>query len=500
MPTVKSTKRPAAKDAASEKKSTKSLGVAQGALQKESAKRERTYGKGDFSNRNKVESQVDRDKFVNENYDPTYEKFLKENFNVDVRDPKAVNYYAVRDLIKGITTKSALWMTVTPVSNGKTFNPIKVVASLRVSWPQTKDGKHLPIDDEHPAYFQTYPYREKVLPADFAADVEESVKTEKKPEDIKPVIFTEAQISALAGIGLNNLKLIPAKKDEKLSKKDEKARNSMLLPYELRKAIQEGYKFPYSGAVTLASGAYVNVAGIGQLKTSEDGLRAIAEVEPNTASVLGKDLVLDLNAIRHVPGMDIDIFERNAKGEVVKEVLKDENDKPIRDANGKAIERPVLSQQAKNLNDFGHSLEPMLAFKTDKSTKKTVATHVLVSVVNGGLCAVEMREVERKNPLNDTVTKELVPPLAHVSVRDGKRGVFHNSKFVEFYSVADEEGYRKGRGGMVVTKEGLRWAVPMPERQGFANVLDEKASKEIAVRYDMSYVQRRRSDYSMKKF
>ena len=467
MSTGKTTTRSKYNEGTAEQKKTKSsLGRAAAALQSESGKRERTFGKTDsFRFKRKYETQAERDKFISDNFLPGDADYLRNEFGIDLHDMKAVGYYSLRDIQKGLTTNDALFFTVVPFANGHSFNPVDVFASIQVIWP-FENGKRVPISVENNVlpFVKTFPFREMVL------DGNDDVENEEKGV-LENVNFSKAQLNALKGIGIDDNVLLG-------------------LPQSVKKDIVEGREFSCAGTVMTAHGHFVNLAGPGQLETSADGKIAIAKVRYNTKSVLDNNLVLDISSVRTVGNIRLDFFERDPNGNPIYE--KDENGKV------KEPKKPKLNQQAIDLNDYGYSFNPVKGVRYGRDGKIS-DVYCDVSVVNGGLYIAQRRKIVEKNPIDGKESEALEPAVSHVSVREGKRGVFYGNNHVPFVSAADEAGYRSGKGGRVETKDGVLYAVPDPSRAGFAKVFDKEKSANLIERFKMKTPAPRRSAFSWKR-
>lgn len=401
-------------------------------------------------------------------FHPEVVKFFSEKLRINLSKLDVATLY---DLQTGRLTKP-LELVVTPLvydrasKDSVAMPPIKVVASIKAQLPY-EDGKCVaPDGDKKKIFIATVPCRPYILKAD-GSEVEIGEAAPEGPERENPT-FSEAQVMALEGIGIDRSRLYAGfnalSKDEKCD-------------------IAEGLEFPVDGAVKTDFGL-VNVIGIARLEGTAE--QPLVSFEPQYPEARTSEKVIDILAARVNGTLQLDFFRHGADGTV------------IRNPQG----QPILNEAGANIVRYGMAMAPVKGYthrreydsKAGKYVDKvTEVAWYQVTAVNGNLFATRMRQ--EKSVGNDG--KEILTPVvAQVRIDEQSGRVMVDGKAnapLEFASERDRRDFLEGRGGVVrgaiyhdfKTGRDVEYdafVVPDNTRAGFAHQFTPETSKALIER------------------
>ena len=435
-----------------------------------------------------------------------YAEFMKEKLGVDVNDRRQVSDSNLFDLIQGKVT-SPMELIVTPLAYDREkganvqMPKVKLMTSLRVEFPRDRDTRQfVPIDSEHPARVSTVPclpYREKA--EGYEADSPAQAPAAQRGAKEGPT-FTETQLRALEGIGIDRNRLFagpnPFNREEK-------------------EAIASGEKFFFTGAVNTDAGL-LRVAGEGKLS----GDRALFET--SYPEKRGENLVLDITEARKIDLVTkdegravlmLDFLERDAYGRAKTDVNR----------------QPKLNQAGTNLVQYGMAMEPVVGVIRYRAkngegkweVKDGEPRHYQVTALNGSLHVTPMKEVKDLAPDGSVITykdrkgntvEQTHPEIYNPMVKDGKVYVdgftAKGASRVDFASKEDEANYRQGRAAVVkghvfydhgAKKEVTYDAVVVADNRkaGFAHAFSPSVSKALREKLQPSKPVRKKQNFSL---
>ena len=435
-----------------------------------------------------------------------YAEFMKEKLGVDVNDRRQVSDSNLFDLIQGKVT-SPMELIVTPLAYDREkganvqMPKVKLMTSLRVEFPRDRDTRQfVPIDSEHPARVSTVPclpYREKA--EGYEADSPVQAPAAQRCAKEGPT-FTETQLRALEGIGIDRNRLFagpnPFNREEK-------------------EAIASGEKFFFTGAVNTDAGL-LRVAGEGKLS----GDRALFET--SYPEKRGENLVLDITEARKIDLVTkdegravlmLDFLERDAYGRAKTDVNR----------------QPKLNQAGTNLVQYGMAMEPVVGVIRYRAkngegkweVKDGEPRHYQVTALNGSLHVTPMKEVKDLAPDGSVITykdrkgntvEQTHPEIYNPMVKDGKVYVdgftAKGASRVDFASKEDEANYRQGRAAVVkghvfydhgAKKEVTYDAVVVADNRkaGFAHAFSPSVSKALREKLQPSKPVRKKQNFSL---
>ena len=350
---------------------------------------------------------------------PEAPEWLKKNLGVDVNTIPVHDIYAIA---RGELTKGTD-IVVTPLAYDREqkkdveMPKMRAMVSVRAVFPMEK-GEPVSIDAKHPVFLQTVPFRPY---AELAGGEEIAQSPTEAPAQQQDVKFTDSMLMALEGVGISRERMFGG--FNHLSR-EEKAN------------ILSGEIFPVDGNVKTSAG-YVNVIGEARMSVDDNG-KASVMFESSRPEKRSEGLVLDIERARVMGNMELDIFERTTDGKVK------------RDANNNV----VLNDGARNLMDFGSSLEPMTAYfhkrvlKDNKWVDKPEKVQVDVAAINGNLYAMRLKEKEVMGEGKKPVTV-YEHPMAKVNRNENMAFVLGETKPLKFLTYEDMESYLRGFGGRV---------------------------------------------------
>lgn len=377
----------------------------------------------DGKKRNVSSDDVERGKLL-DRFHPENIKYLRDKLGLDVTDAEKCNNAFLDDLLYGRVTKP-VEMTVTPLaydygtkSRSLEMPQITILSSVRMIFPHDNKFNQIAIDPterDSRLYVATYPHYLKCEKAQEEDVLEQPVAGVSEKSAVKEKVeFTDAEKQALEGIGISSQRLYGGRFNS--------------IDQETKQMMKDGEDFVFTGTVNTEVGA-LNVSGIGRLSTEEGKVSASFETLDQQE---GKDLMLDIMSVRKVGNLELDFFERDSQGKI------------LRDEEG----QPRINRAGWNLIEFGQAMEPVAGYVhsvewsnenhryEDKVNKGTYQ----VSVVNGGLVATSMKQGEDKR--YEVATR----------MKDGK--VFVGGQYLEFASEKDRDMYIHGFGGVV---KGATW-------------------------------------------
>ena len=435
-----------------------------------------------------------------------YAEFMQEKLGLDINDRRQVSDSNLYDLIQGKVT-SPMDLVVTPLAYDREkganerMPKVKLMSSLRIEFPRDKETrKFVPIDATHPARVSTVPclpYREKA--EGYEAEAPAQATAAQRGAKEGPT-FSEAQLRALEGIGIDRNRLFagpnPFNREEK-------------------EAIASGEKFFFTGAVNTEAGL-LRVAGEGKLV----GDRALFETSyPEKRS---DNLVLDITEARKIDLVTkdegravlmLDFLERDAYGRAKTDVNR----------------QPKLNQAGTNLVEYGMAMEPVVGVikyraKNDEGkweVKEGEPRHYQVTALNGSLHVTPMKEVKDLAPDGTVITykdrhgktvEQTHPEVYNPMVKDGKVYVdgftAKGAARVDFASKEDEANYRQGKAAVVkghvfydhgAKKEVTYDAVVVADNRkaGFAHAFSPSVSKALREKLHPAKPVRKKQNFSM---
>ncbi len=440
-----------------------------------------------------------RAELLSERFHPEAVKYLNDVFGIDLADTRIPDS-VVYDIAAGRVTEP-IEAVVTPLTWSRSekkavqMPPVKVVDSFRFVLPYDP-ATHKPVapSADKPVFVSTYPcyaYLQKADPSQAAERTEEA--GEAKAE---PVSFSDAQVQALEGIGINPDRLY--------------ANSFNAVSQEDKQAMAEGRPFELSGTVRISDGSRdsrvsVNLAGMARMVTMDDGSVKV-KFEPRYPVQMRANDIVDLMGVRRIGNLELDFFERDGRGHRKSDVYGN----PIINAAGRDLVR--YGQAFAPVDGYIHRREFNRA--TGKVEESISRGKYQVSLVNGGICATAMQKVLEEDRNGIPV---MIIDLAGRSVQKyhwevagahiGEGGTVRvDSQVLRPASEYDLEAYRRGRGGVFKdyvftdhatgkTEKYDAFLVPDNRRGGFARAFSKKVSAElIARREEKSAV--RKQNYS----
>lgn len=364
---------------------------------------------------------------VLESFLPEVREFFSANLGLDL---EALDAKVLYDIKLGKLTKP-LDLTVVPQAYDRALDrrvdlaPMHVVAGLIVNLPR-ENGEMVAPDEKHRLFINTVPCRPMMEKSDGVSDAPAAGEAEEEAAEARgaeKVTFTEEQLMALEGIGVDRSRLFGG---------------FNVLPRSTREDIAEGRPFYVDGVVRTSWG-YVNVSGVAEL-LERDGAPAVT-FQPTSYEQRTEGKVVDILGARRIGMLELDLFKRGA------------NDRIVKDVNGMY----VLNEAGANLVNYGFAMEPVKGFvhgrKYDEKEKKFKDTAEVgwyqVGVAYGSLVARKMKEIKARRAGTQEVYTRLEVPEARVVEGkvyvDGK-----NAAPLAFKSERDLTDYLEGRGGVVV--------------------------------------------------
>jgi hypothetical protein len=415
-----------------------------------------------------------RAKLIVDGFHPTAVAFLKDNFGIDLYDPK-FPLASIYDIKEGRVT-APLEMICKPEVYDRvnkkivTYPGIRVVASMRFVFPYDNHFKPVALDADNHVAVYSYPCHEFVKKAEPSYSEKSVVPVEHSVDEKMPV-FSVSQVMALESVGI---------KQDRLFSKSFNA-----LPLDVKRDILAGKAFDVDGSIRTAVGN-INIAGTARMVTVSDK-EVRTKFEPRYAVTQKNDDILDLMAVRRNGSVEFDFFERDQNGHVRTDVY----------------DKPIVNKAGRDLVLYGVSMEPVYGYSHKNEFKNNLPfdnvekERYQVSVVNGGLCATKMKKVmeydkDGKQLLTKVDGKD--QPKYHYEVADlriNKDNTVRVGKDdLKFVSEKDLDNYRRGLGGTVV---GAKWhnfaskevvsydafVVPDNQRNGFAKAFSPATSEKI---------------------
>lgn len=404
-------------------------------------------------------------------FHPDSVTFLKEKLGLDLDRLEVRDLY---DLLTGKLTKP-LELVVIPMvydresTKNVEMPRIKTVASIRVIFP-TKNGKQVAPDGKDKRIFVSTvpcrPYIEKAVTPETGA----TVKAASKDERENPT-FTESQIMALEGVGIDRSRLFGGFR---------------YLSKDTKYDILDGKRFYVDGAVRTEFGT-VNV--IGEARLREENGKPVADFATTYPEEKSDKKVIDLLDARFMGILELDIFRRSGEGRVITNV------------NG----APMLNRAGENLVSYGMAMEPVRGIThvhkwSDKEKKfiDTIQTAwYQVTAVNGNLFATKMKEVKEKAEGGEEKIRLECAQLRTSETRDKVYLDNYSNEPLMFASERDMDDYMCGKGGVVVgakfhdfkAKKDLvydAFVVPDNTRGGLGRQFSPDTSKKLIERRDKS--------------
>lgn len=420
-----------------------------------------------------------RAEFIEKGFHPTAVAFLKKELGIDLYSLPLDTIY---DIKAGRVTEP-LTVRVTPLvydrstKTAKEMPPIQSVSSMRFVFPYDKNFNPVALDKEHKVFVASYPCHEYIQKAEPSLNVTTDENAPAAAVQKELPKFTQEQIMALEGIGINENRLYNS------------AFNA--LDVETKRDIFDGNVFSVNGYVRTSFGV-LNVSGLGKLVEGPDG-SVRAKFKAQDADTVSKEGIIDIESVRKIGNLELDLYERDAKGKI----KRDEYDWPI------------LNQAGKDLVFYGISFEQVDGYlhKMEYDAKEKKFKDVIqkdkyqVSVVNGGLCATKMRKVndldqdgnQIKTKFNGKEVDKYHYEATDLRINaDGTVKV--GNQYLKFKSKQDLENYKRGKGGIV---EGATWVsygekgtkpkeikydafiVPDNQKNGFAKAFSPSTSQKL---------------------
>ena len=352
--------------------------------------------------------------------------------------------------------------------------------------------------------FRSLPFVEKA--EGFEAAAEQAPASQPVAESQDGPRFTESQLMALEGIGIDRHRLFGGANAISRAEKAD---------------IAEGRTFMVNGSVKTDAGL-LRVVGEAKLVTDSEG-NARAMFETTYPEKRSESLVLDVLGARRQ-----EILTKEGRATLELDFIRrDPTGRAMRDVNG----IPYLNKAGENLMKYGMAMEPVVGYikrnvKEDgKWTVKTEpARHYQVSVVAGNLHVTPMKEVKDLAPDGTAVTykdrkgqmvEQTHPEIYNPMVKDGKVNLdgfgSKGAQSVDFASKKDEESYVRGGPAVVKgatfhdfsTKKDITYdAVVVADNRkgGFAHPFSPSVSKELmeGMKPEKAQRSRKKQDYSIK--
>lgn len=437
-----------------------------------------------------------KDKYLKELFCPEGISWLKDVLGIDLSSPK-ISPATVYEIGKGMVTSEPLEAVVTPLvydsvkKENVAVQPIKTVASFRIVMPfDRKTFEPVAPSAEQPVFVASYPCYEMLQrgePTENLTTVEES-GAERKEVGLR---FTDGIKKALEGLGIREDRLYKTSFNH--------------LPLETMQQILAGQSFECTGTVRIADGfdnrLSVNINGRAKLVVGADG-EVKTHFEPQYPSeTAGR--VLDLSKIKNIGNLEVDLFERDARGYIREDVYHN----PIPNKAGKDLVRYG------RVFGFADAYVHQKSYSGGRFEENIVKEKVAASVVNGGLCVTRAARVvelgEDGKPLTTIIGGEEKEKF-HYELKDAKVNkdgtVRVGTQNLQPVSPRDLEDYKRNIGGMFkgyekVLQSGEKvvydaFVYPDNRRGGFANAFSKKVSEDLLARRDEKKAVRKQN-YSM---
>lgn len=451
----------------------------------------------------KYSPDEDRKKVLSERFCPEGIKYLKDVLGLDLtsRDIPVSDLYNIAD---GRVTEP-LEAVVRPLAYDKEqkkvveMKPVKVVASFRIVMPyDRKTFKPVAPTGENRPFVASYPCYEYLQKADPSEKISASASAGTSRDEEMPR-FTSAQVQALEGIGISEDRLY--------------SNSFNAVPVSVKRAMLAGEAFDVNGTVRISDGGTdsrlaINVNGVGKMVTAEDGSVAV-KFEPQYPVEQKTNQIIDIMRIRRIGNLELDFFERDAKGRVKTDVY----------------DNPIINKAGKDLARYGQAFGPVDGFVHEKMYDKqshkwedTVRKEKYqVSLVNGGLCVTKMVKVndldKDGNQVKTYINGKEVDKF-HYEVKDSrvsKDGTVRiGTQNLKPATQKDLDDYRRGIGGKFLGFEYVDFksrdkktitydifAVPDNRRNGFAKGFSQKVSEDLIARREETKKTTRKQNFSL---
>lgn len=437
----------------------------------------------------------ERSEIIAQRFHPDSVNYLNRVFGINLLSPE-ISKQDILNIASGRTT-SPIVATVRPLvfEDGelKESAPITIVNSFRFNFPHDKTTyKPIAHDETNKVYVQSFPCYDLIAKAEPTEQVEqvEQKKAQKVLIDFSKagkkaqkdlVKFSSAQMAALASVGIDKARLYGGRHNS--------------LSVEQKNALKAGEKVQLSGTVRLTDGVndniYVNTNGYIMMQTRDNDDVKVA-FTPQYPVQRTKDTILDIETVRTIGNVRLDMFE-----------MKD--GKPVINEAG----LPVLNQGLSDVVRYGVSLEPVggMSFESrfDNDTNAMVEGGIsgkyLVYEVNGGLSVEKLVKVNDLDEKGEQIYfkgsdgKKLAKYHYEIAYpRVSKDGTIRiGSESYSFASEEDLNNYKRGRGGVVkgftytdyATRKSHTYDAFIcynPHLGGFPKVFSEEATKSIKMR------------------
>ena len=440
---------------------------------------------------------------LKERFCPEGLDWLKENLGIDLSSPR-IPLQVVYDIAGGLVTSEPIEAVVRPLAYDKKqkknveMPPVKVVGSFRIVMPYDRKTKD-PIapSQKQPVYVTSYPCYEMMQKAAIEGPAEApSVNQADVPRGVE---FSSEMVMALEGLGI---------------REDRLYKNSFNAVPDVEKiAMVRGDAFECTGTVRIVDGLgnrlNININGLGKLEMAKDG-GVTARFEPQYPSESRAGQVIDLIRASVLGNLEIDIYERDQKGFVKKDVYGN----------------PIINKAGKDLVRYGRAFGLMdgrthvKEYKNGQYEEHVERGKYEVSVVNGGLCAMPAKRVielgEDGEPLTTVIGGKEVEKFHYESSlakvakdKDGNEiGVPVGSQTLKPATAKDLENYKRAIGGKFVgyemkdAKTGKKvvydaYVVPDNRRNGYGRAYSQKVSEELFSCQEQTKKAVRKQNYSM---
>lgn len=378
-----------------------------------------------------VSAEIEREKALSRLH-PSAVEYVKRNLGIDLKSPQT-SLSVIHDLAQGRYTEPVA-VTVTPRGYDRvarktvSLPPVTALVSLRIDFPR-EGGKPVAIDKKHPAYLSSVSVRPEVL----KGAAPQVSRTEEPGSDSSKLTFTDAQILALEGAGIEPDRLFGS--NGSLSAAD-------------KESLLAGAPVEIEGSVRLEGGERVNIHGEVELDGEKAVFRssvmrrlqdkslvpALASVpEDEFEGLKRSDFQIDIAEARRQGSVDFDLYEKGPDGKTLS-----------------TAEGPVLNPAGRDLLTFGSSMGPVRGFihfrNYDKASGKwaegveTAWYHL--TVINGNIAATRMR---RDAVMGKDGEKTYSAP--HVNPRLDSEGRVYVSGGREPLSFASDEEFDRYRAG-----------------------------------------------------
>lgn len=451
----------------------------------------------------KYSPDEDRDRILKERFCPEGIKYLKDVLGLDLTG-RAVPVSDLYNIADGRVTEP-LEAVVRPLVYDRDLKrvvekkPLKVVASFRIVMPyDRKTFKPVAPTAENRPFVASYPCYEYLQKADPSEKVSAPAPAGTATDGEMPR-FTPAQVQALEGIGVNEDRLY--------------SNSFNAVPVSVKRAMLAGEAFDVNGTVRVSDGGSdsrlsINVNGRGRMVTAEDGSVAV-RFEPQYPVEQKSDQIIDIMRIRRIGNLELDFFERDAKGHVKTDVY----------------DNPIINKAGKDLARYGQAFGPVDGFVHEKTYDRqsrrwedTVRKEKYqVSLVNGGLCVTRMVKVndldKDGNQMKTYINGKEVDKF-HYEVKDprvSKDGTVRiGNQSLRPATRKDLDDYRRGVGGKFLGFEFVDFksrdkktvtydifAVPDNRRNGFAKGFSQKVSEDLIARREETKKTTRKQNFSL---